>query len=181
MVSRSDTWHAPPIINSILANFVANQCNWRFKKAGGQVNAMIHAAGMKYLLLLSIFFAHFLVIFSGPTYYYLYLQYCVFPQKLRASRSGMKGIKFVDEKGLNWLEQETKNIYGTASKIGSCFPVRLDPKSEFTVQQGVEWILHTLTPTCNSNIPGTIDSTSPELHTQLQSTYEELFNTFTQV
>ncbi len=37
---------------------------WRFKKAGGQVNAMIHAAGMKYLLL-SIFFAHFLVIFSG--------------------------------------------------------------------------------------------------------------------
>ncbi len=93
----------------------------------------------------------------------------------------MKGIEFVNEKGSNWLEQETKSIYGTASKIGSCFPVRLDPKSEFTVQQGVEWILHTLTPTCNTNIPGTIGSTSAELHTQLQSTYEELFNTFTQV
>jgi hypothetical protein len=30
----------------IAANFVASQCNWRFKKSGG-VNAMIHAAGMK--------------------------------------------------------------------------------------------------------------------------------------
>jgi hypothetical protein len=53
----------------------------------------------------------------------------------------MKGIEFVNEKGLNWLEQETKSIYGTTSKIGSCFPVRLDPKPKFTVQQGVERLL----------------------------------------
>jgi hypothetical protein len=34
-----------------------------------------------------------------------------------------------------WLEKETRKLYGTATKIGSCFPVRLFPESKLKAEQ----------------------------------------------
>jgi len=79
-----------------------------------------------------------------------------------------------------WLEKETRKLYGTATKIGASFPVRLFSDSRLRIEQGVEWIIHCLTPTCNEQLAHYVAVDSSDLNSLLQDSYMELFETFFQ-
>jgi hypothetical protein len=49
------------------------------------------------------------------------------------------------------------------------------------VQQGVEWVLHTLAPTCNENDVHFDHHDPSKLASLLKATYHELFDTFLKV